>query len=183
MDAVIDGEKYSFALDNGASSSYVTPDIVAKLSQRHPDWPKKRGRGLRQHLGLVGEEDRWPMIRVPKIAWGALTISDAVIVGLPPVFRGSSDIGSWYSLRPAAPVNGFFGPNIFKAYQMRSIPEQRRLLRARPRRRCSRHGYSRPHPQPLTTTAAPGSSACRERRPHSSRGNQIRRHSPSGRRP
>lgn len=58
------------------------------------------------------------MIRVPKIEWGSLSISDAVIVGLPPVFRGSSDIGSWYSLKTGAPVNGFFGPNIFKAYRI-----------------------------------------------------------------
>jgi hypothetical protein len=119
MDAVIDGEKYSFALDNGASFSYVTPDIVAKLSKRHPDWPKSDGAvGCANIWGWWPEEDRWPMIRVPKIEWGSLAISDAVIVGLPPVFRGSSNIGSWYSLKTAAPVNGFFGPNIFKAYRI-----------------------------------------------------------------
>ncbi|MBN1199959.1 MAG: hypothetical protein JXA23_11450 [Bacteroidales bacterium] len=43
LDAVIDGENYSFALDNGASFSFISDDLVAKLIQRHPEWPNSKG--------------------------------------------------------------------------------------------------------------------------------------------
>jgi pterin-4a-carbinolamine dehydratase len=43
MEAAIDGEKYSLALDNGASFSFVPDDMVTKLFQHHPDWSSSYG--------------------------------------------------------------------------------------------------------------------------------------------
>jgi hypothetical protein len=119
MDASIDGVVYSFALDNGASFSYVPDFLVTKLLEQHPDWPNATGAvGYANIWGWWPGEDSWPMIRVPEISWGPLIISDAVLVGLPPIFRGGTDVGTNYSRKTARPVNGFFGPNMFKGYRI-----------------------------------------------------------------
>jgi hypothetical protein len=115
MDAVIDGEKYSFALDNGASFSFVPDELVIKLSTRHPEWPNSKGAvGCANMWGWWPKEESWPLLRIPEIRWGTLNIRDAVICGLPPVFAGRTDIATRYSQKTARPVNGFLGPNIFK---------------------------------------------------------------------
>ena len=43
LDAVIDGEPLSFALDNGASYSFVSGDLLEKLSKHRPEWPRITG--------------------------------------------------------------------------------------------------------------------------------------------
>lgn len=122
MDAIIDKEKYSFALDNGASFSYVPDDIVTKLYVRHPDWKKCFGAsGCANIWGWWPEEGKWPIIRIPEITWGTLNICNEVIVGLPPFFRGGTDVGTNYSRKTAHPVNGFFGPNMFKSFRVEIV--------------------------------------------------------------
>jgi len=61
------------------------------------------------------------MLRIPEIQWGTLNISNAVIVGLPPFFTGRIDIATWYSQKTAHPVNGFLGPNAFKAFRVEIV--------------------------------------------------------------
>lgn len=122
MDAMIDGEKYSFAFDNGASFSYVPDFIVSKLLNQHPEWPSSKGAvGCANIWGWWPDEGNWPMIRIPEIRWGTLNINNAVICGLPSIFRGRTDIGVNYSKKTARPVNGFFGPNIFMSYRIEII--------------------------------------------------------------
>jgi hypothetical protein len=122
LDAVLDGERYSFALDNGASFSFVSDSMVNKLVHFHPDWPSSRGAvGCANIWGCWPEEGKWPMVRVPVIQWGTQKIENTVIAGLPPFFRGNTDIGSWYSRKTARPVNGFLGPNAFNAFRVEIV--------------------------------------------------------------
>jgi hypothetical protein len=122
IDAVIDGENYSFAFDNGASCSFVPDDLVAKLVQNHPDWPNSKGAvGCANIWGWWPEEQNWPLVRVPEFQWGTIKIEDAVIAGLPPFFSGGRDLGTWYSQKTTRPVNGFLGPNVFKDYRVEII--------------------------------------------------------------
>jgi hypothetical protein len=119
MDAMIDGENYSLALDNGTSFSFVPNEIITKITQRHPDWPKNNGAtGCANIWGWWGEEDAWPMVRVPEMQWGTLDLPGVVLVGLSPIFKGGLDLGTWYSQKTARPVNGFLGPNAFKVYRI-----------------------------------------------------------------
>jgi tetratricopeptide (TPR) repeat protein len=119
MDAVIDGEKCSFALDNGASSSFVSEDLVSVLSKRHPDWPNGRGAaGCANIWGMWPEEGRWPMLRLPEIQWGNTTLPQVVLTGLPAFFGDGKTIAHWYSQKTARPVNGFLGPNAFNGYRV-----------------------------------------------------------------
>jgi hypothetical protein len=119
MEALIDGEKYSFALDNGASFSYVSDTIVEKFKRRHPEWPGSRGAvGCANIWGWWPGEESWPLLRVPEIRWGGQIIPATAIAGMPAFFNGGKDVGAWYSQKTAAPVDGFFGPNVFKAFRV-----------------------------------------------------------------
>ena len=122
MDAVIDGEQFSFAFDNGASCSFVPDQLVEKWRQQHPGWATCNGAvGCANIWGWWPGEENWPMVRLPEIRWGNLDIMGAVIVGLPPFFRGNTDIGTRYSKKTARPVNGFLGPNVFKNYRIEIV--------------------------------------------------------------
>jgi hypothetical protein len=115
MDAEIDGKLYSFALDNGSSFSFTTDSIINQLAALHPDWPQSTGAtGSANIWGWWPDEEKWKMVRIPELRWGSLTFINVIISGLPPFFRGGTDVGTNYSRKTARPVNGFLGPNIFK---------------------------------------------------------------------
>lgn len=114
LDAVIGGEPCSMALDNGASFSYLPDTMINDLIRRHPSWPYITGAvGCANIWGTWPQEESWPVVRIPEISFGSLTVHDAAIAGLPPFFRGGTDLANWYSHKTAQPVKGFIGPNIF----------------------------------------------------------------------
>jgi hypothetical protein len=114
LDAVIGGESCSMALDNGASFSFLPDTMIQDLIRRHPSWPHITGAaGCANIWGTWPQEEHWPVVRIPEISFGSLTVRDAAIAGLPPFFRGGADLGTWYSRKTAQPVKGFLGPNFF----------------------------------------------------------------------
>ncbi|MEW6745779.1 MAG: hypothetical protein AB1486_23775 [Planctomycetota bacterium] len=119
IDAVIDGEKLSLALDNGASYSFVSDTVLARLSRHHPGWPRGIGAvGGANIWGWWADEATWPLLRLPGIEWGPARLEDVGIVGLPKIFPNGTSLGDWYSLKTASPVDGFLGPNAFKAFRV-----------------------------------------------------------------
>lgn len=119
IDAVIDGQSTSFALDNGASYSFVTDAWLTRLAERHPEWPRASGAlGCANMWGWWPDEPTWPLVRVPEIQWGSARLAAVGIVGLPKFFPGGSGVGEWYSQKSARPVAGFLGPNAFKAFRV-----------------------------------------------------------------
>lgn len=121
MDAVIDGETYSLALDNGASASFLPDTLLARFGQSHPEWPSSRGAvGCANIWGWWPEEGSWPMMRIPELRWGEMVLSDIVVAGLPQFGEGM-DVGKWYSKKTAKPVVGFLGPNAFKGYRVEIV--------------------------------------------------------------
>lgn len=120
IDALIDGDSLSFALDNGASYSFVSAEVTERLAARHPDWPRL--------TGTVGCADMWgwwppngetlPVMRVPEILWGTARLEGVGIVGVPAVAPNGPSLGAWYSQKTARPVDGLLGPNAFKAFRV-----------------------------------------------------------------
>jgi hypothetical protein len=118
IDAVVGGETMSFALDNGASYSLVSGDLLERISQQHPDWPRMTGAvGCANMWGWWPEETAWPVVRVPEILWGATRLEGVGLAGVPDFFRGAG-LGGWYSQKTARPVVGFLGPNALKAFRV-----------------------------------------------------------------
>jgi hypothetical protein len=119
IDAVIDGDSLSFALDNGASYSYTSADAVSAWIERHPEWLRCAGAiGCANIWGWWPQEQEWPVVRIPAIEWGTVRFKDVGIAGLPNFFPNGSDVGAWYSRKTARPVMGFLGPNAFAAYRV-----------------------------------------------------------------
>jgi len=119
MDAVIAGERFSFALDNGASYSFTSARVLERLVRQHPDWPTMRGAlGHANIWGWWPREEAWHVTRVPEIRWGEVALSQVGLVGLGEIFGEGFDLGAWYSEKTARPVDGFLGPNAFEAFRV-----------------------------------------------------------------
>jgi len=120
IDAVVDGDSMSFALDNGASYSFASYDVVETLLDRHPGWTHMTGTaGCANMWGWwPPEEETSPVVRVPEIAWGPLRLTDVAIVGVAKMSDDGPGLGAWYSQKTARPVVGFLGPNAFRAFRV-----------------------------------------------------------------
>jgi hypothetical protein len=119
LDAVIAGEPFSFALDNGASYSFASDEPILRLAEQHPDWPRCTGAvGCANIWGYWPREGAWPVLRVPELEWGGVRLTDVGIVALPAFFAGGASVGAWYSQKTASPVVGFLGPNALKAFRV-----------------------------------------------------------------
>jgi hypothetical protein len=120
IDAVIDGDSLSFALDNGASYSFVDSEVLERLHERHPNWPRMTGA-----IGCANMWGWWPpeeqtlsVMRLPEILWGPVRLVDVGIVGVAKLSTDGPTLGAFYSQKSARPVNGFLGPNAFKAFRV-----------------------------------------------------------------
>jgi hypothetical protein len=120
IDAIIDGDSLSFALDNGAAYSFVDADVLERLLKRHPNLPRINGA-----IGCANMWGWWPpdeqnalVMRVPEIMWDAVRLSGVGLVGVSAVDEGGPPLGAWYSRKAARPVNGFLGPNAFKSFRV-----------------------------------------------------------------
>lgn len=119
LDATLDGESLGFALDNGASFSFVSSELVTSISGRHPGWPRTTGAvGCANIWGWWPGEADWPLVRVPTLVWGGVSLGDVALAGVPAFFPDGSTLGAWYSHKTARPVAGILGPNAFKTYRI-----------------------------------------------------------------
>jgi len=120
IDASIDNEKLSFALDNGASYSFVSKGVFDRISRRNPDLPRITGTvGCANMWGWwPPEEQTLPVMRLPEILWEPVRLLDTGIVGVPELAPNGPSLGEWYSQKTARPVDGFLGPNAFKAFRV-----------------------------------------------------------------
>lgn len=119
IDAVIDTDSLSFALDNGASYSCISEDVLKSISQMHSDWLSINGAiGCANMWGHWPLENRWLIMRIPEIKLGAVILTDVGITGLPNFYSNGTDLGTWYSKKTARPVVGFLGPNALKSFRV-----------------------------------------------------------------
>lgn len=119
IDAVIAGDSLSLALDNGASYSFISDDVFTRLVDRHPDWARCTGAiGCANIWGWWPGEPEWPVARVNEMSWGPVRLTGVGVVGLPGFFQRGTSLGGWYSQKSARPVEGFLGPNAFKAFRV-----------------------------------------------------------------
>jgi hypothetical protein len=113
--AEIYGDSLSFALDNGASYSFASEAVLAKILELRPECSKSKGAlGCANIWGWWPGEESWSILRVPEIKWGSVTLSDVGLVGLPESFP----LATWYSQKTAQPVDGILGPNAYKSYRV-----------------------------------------------------------------
>lgn len=115
VDALVDGDSLSFALDNGASYSFMSGEVLARLTARNPGWPHVEGTlGCANMWGWwPPDEMTMPVVQVPEIRCGAVRFAGVGVVGASAVSPNGPSLGAWYSHKTARPVDGFLGPNAF----------------------------------------------------------------------
>jgi hypothetical protein len=119
VDAAIGSDSMSFALDIGASYSFVSAGVFDRLAQNHPDWPRTAGAvGCANMWGWWPDEPNWPVMRVAEIDCQGVKLGEVGLIGLPNFFANGSSLGDWYSRKTARPVVGFLGPNALKAFRV-----------------------------------------------------------------
>jgi hypothetical protein len=118
IDVHIENETLSFALDNGASYSFGSEKVFNTLSGQHRDWPVHTGAIGRANIwGWGRSEESWPMIRIPEIVCGSIRFSNTGLVCPPDFSPGGPGMMDYYSKRTFRPVDGFFGPNVFRNFR------------------------------------------------------------------
>ncbi len=119
IDATIEGVNYSFALDIGASYSFISEDKLKTINSSHPDWSNIIG--TLGHANMWGwwpaNEEKFSIFRIPQIKSGDITFDEVGIVGVPAFSPQGPSLGEWYSQKTAKAVDGFLGANVFKYYR------------------------------------------------------------------
>jgi hypothetical protein len=107
-------------MDNGAAYSFVSQEALERISQRNPDLPRITGAvGCANMWGWwPPEEQTLPVVRLPEIMWGPVRLLNTGIVGVAKISPNGPGLGAWYSQKTARPVDGFLGPNAFKAFRV-----------------------------------------------------------------
>lgn len=118
IDAVVGPDTFSVALDNGASYTVLSGDVLEGLMTSCPDSPRIVGAyGCANIWGWWPEEESWLVARLPEIQCGPVRFRDVGTVGLPPFFSQGASLGAWYSKKSARHVDGFLGPNCLKPFR------------------------------------------------------------------
>jgi hypothetical protein len=120
MDAMIGNDSLSFALDNGASYSFISNEKLSVLTASHPEWPNITGTvGCANMWGWwPANENLSPVVRIPEIHWGQTSLKGVGIVGVFKFSPQGPTFGEWYSKKTARPVDGILGPNALKTFRV-----------------------------------------------------------------
>lgn len=120
IDALIDNEQFSFAMDLGASYSFISEDKLKSILIKHPEWPHVTGTsGCANMWGWwPANEENFQLIRVPQIKCEQLVFDNVGIAGVPAFSAEGPTLGEWYSQKTSRPVDGFLGTNAFKPYRI-----------------------------------------------------------------
>ena len=105
--AKINGEDHNLALDVGASYSFISATLVAKLAQEHSDWPRMKGAVGAANMWGWEDEPGLELLRVPQIEYGGTPLSD---VGIASFEEKGLD---WFQKRAGVPTAGLLGGNAF----------------------------------------------------------------------
>jgi hypothetical protein len=122
VEVSIDGKPLSLAIDLGASYTFIDGGFMNGLAATRPEWPSYFGpAGCANMWGYwPARENTWKVYRLPSVVLGSgeeeTPIEGLGIVSLPSAVLGG--LGSWYSGKTSRRVEGFLGPNAFKAFRL-----------------------------------------------------------------
>lgn len=78
----IENKNYDLGLDLGSSINFLSEELFDKLSSAHPDWPHMTGAVGPFNSG-EGSEPKWRLMRVDRVQYGPLFLTDVAVVDLP----------------------------------------------------------------------------------------------------
>jgi len=108
----IDGQNYTISFDAGSSTSLLSGELIEKWEKAHPAWPHMTGAIGSANMWGAEEEAHWPLLRLPSIDYGGVTLKNVMVASFPEKFM------KWYQDRAGAQTVGFIGANAFADYRL-----------------------------------------------------------------
>jgi len=108
----IEGKKYNLALDVGASISFLSEELLDKLTAAHPNWPHMTGAVGSANMWGAKDETKWKIVRVDRVPFGPLFLSNVPMVALP---KGTVE---FFEKRAGMPTVGILGANMLVNYRV-----------------------------------------------------------------
>jgi hypothetical protein len=78
----IDNKSYDLGLDIGSSASFLSEELFEKLANAHPNWPHMAGAVGPFNTGEFGDEPKWKLMRVDRVQYGPLFLTDVAVADL-----------------------------------------------------------------------------------------------------
>ena len=108
----IENKKYNLALDLGASISFLSEELFAKLAGAHPDWPHMTGAVGPANMWGLSDEPNWKLMRLDRLQYGPLHLTDVALVDLP------QEKMAWFEKRAGIPTAGLLGTEALLNYRV-----------------------------------------------------------------
>ena len=108
----IEKKKYNLALDLGACISFLSDELFAKLSAAHSDWPHMTGAVGSANMWGADEETKWQVMRVDRVQFGPLYLTNVPFVSFPPAFM------SFFEKRAGIATAGLIGAEVLQNYRV-----------------------------------------------------------------
>lgn len=108
----IDNRKYNVGLDVGSCISFLSEDLVDKITTVHPDWPRVTGAIGSANMWGADAETKWKVVRVDRVQFGPLFLTDVALVALP------KETLDFFEKRAGMPTVGLLGSNMLLNYRV-----------------------------------------------------------------
>lgn len=108
----IENKKYNLGLDLGASISFLSEELFAKLSAAHADWPRMTGAVGPANLWGMDDETKWKLLRVDRVQYGSQFLIDVPVVGL------AGDRMVAFEKRAGVATAGLIGSQVLANYRV-----------------------------------------------------------------
>lgn len=108
----IERKKYNLALDVGSCISFLSGELFDTLAAAHPDWPHMTGAVGSANMWGMDVEPQWKVMRLDRVQYGPLFLTDVAVVGLPKTTR------EFFEKRAAIPTAGLLGSNVLLNYRV-----------------------------------------------------------------
>lgn len=107
----IENKKYNIALDLGSSISFLSDEVFGKLASAG-DVPLMTGAVGSANMWGADEETKWKVMRVNRVQYGPLFLTDVAMVELP------KSTVEFFEKRVGVPTVGLIGGNVFLNYRV-----------------------------------------------------------------
>ncbi|HYW40672.1 MAG TPA: hypothetical protein VE957_21405 [Terriglobales bacterium] len=108
----IDDKNYDLGLDVGSSTSFISEELFEKLANAHPNWPHMTGAVGPFNTGDLGDETKWKLMRVDRVQYGPLFLTDVAVADLP------KDRRTLFEERASIPTAGLLSSEALMNYRV-----------------------------------------------------------------
>lgn len=108
----IENKKYNLGLDIGSCISFLSEDLFDKMAAAHTDWPHITGAVGSANMWGTDAETRWRVMRVDRVQFGPLFLTDVAVVALP------KETLDFFEKRAGMPTVGLLGSNMLLNYRV-----------------------------------------------------------------